>query len=114
MDGCTGTSSSKNSVALKLKNYLESKFKRVLSLWAPTILWSMLARGDIDGIVFYNSEGDDLYSGIIMAEEAGAIVMNFNGEKFTGMNSEPYIIACHPNNKKEFQKIVQDGLKKPI
>lgn len=46
----------------------------MLRLWAPTLQWCMLAKGDIDGIVLYNSEGDDLYSGILMVKEAGGLL----------------------------------------
>ena len=71
--------------------------------------WCMLAKGDIDGIVLYNSEGDDLYSGILMVKEAGGIVIDFDGNPFTGMKEEPYLIACHPDNKEELLQIVREG-----
>ncbi|NDI35528.1 inositol monophosphatase family protein [Chengkuizengella sediminis] len=99
-----------NPEAMRLKQFLDLKFKRTLSLWAPSILWAMLARGDIDGIILYNSEGDDLYGGLLLAKEAGAIIMDFEGNSFEGMNSEPYIIACHPDHKEKFIEIVKDGL----
>lgn len=96
----------KEQRAMDLKHKLDLTFKRVLRLWAPSLLWCMLARGDLDGIVLYNSEGDDLYSGILMAKEAGAMVMDFSGDPFEGMNPEPYIIACHPKYKDEFLSLV--------
>lgn len=97
-------------IALHLKSHMDQSFKRVLRLWAPTLLWAMLARGDLDGIILYNSEGDDLYSGIVLALEAGAVVMNFDGTPFEGMNREPYIIACHPNVRETFLQYVQETL----
>jgi myo-inositol-1(or 4)-monophosphatase len=51
----------------------------MMRLWAPTLQWCMLAKGDIDGIVLYNSKGDDLYSGILMVKEAGGVVVDFEG-----------------------------------
>lgn len=54
--------------AVKLRQFIDLKFKRMMRLWAPTFQWCMLAKGDIDGIVLYNSEGDDLYSGILMVQ----------------------------------------------
>lgn len=99
----------KEPTAMRLKHALDAEFKRALRLWAPSIQWCMLARGDLDGIVLYNSEGDDLYSGILMAKEAGAVVMNFEGEDFVGMSPEPYIIACHPDHKEQFLEIVKRG-----
>lgn len=97
-------------IAVKLRQFIDVKFKRMMRLWAPTLQWCMLAKGDIDGIVLYNSEGDDLYSGILMVKEAGGIVIDFEGNPFTGMNKEPYLIACHPDHKQELIKIVREGL----
>jgi myo-inositol-1(or 4)-monophosphatase len=70
----------------------------------------MLAKGDLDGIILYNSEGDDLYSGILMVKEAGGVVIDFEGNPFTGMNEEPYLIACHPDNKEYFLSMINKGL----
>ncbi|WP_018131841.1 inositol monophosphatase family protein [Effusibacillus pohliae] len=100
----------KHSEAMRLKQHLDGQFKRVLRLWAPSLLWCMLARGDLDGIVLYNSEGDDLYAGILMAREAGAAVIDFDGKPFSGINAEPYIIACHPDRGETFLQIVRTGL----
>lgn len=43
--------------AVQLRQKLDQSCKRMLSLWAPTLVWCMLARGMIDVIVLYNSEG---------------------------------------------------------
>lgn len=96
--------------AVHLRQFIDVRFKRMMRLWAPTLQWCMLAKGDIDGIVLYNSEGDDLYSGILMVKEAGGIVIDFEGNPFIGMNEEPYIIACHPDHKHELLRIVREGL----
>lgn len=96
--------------AVNLRQCMDLKFKRMMRLWAPTLQWCMLAKGDIDGIVLYNSEGDDLYSGLLMVKEAGGIVVDFDGNPFTGMKEEPYVIACHPDNKEELLHIVREGL----
>ncbi|CAH1207331.1 Fructose-1, 6-bisphosphatase/inositol-1-monophosphatase [Paenibacillus sp. JJ-223] len=96
--------------AVKLRSYLDVSFKRMMRLWAPTLQWCMLAKGNIDGIVLYNSEGDDLYSGVLMAQEAGATVMDFQGNAFKGRNTEPYLIACHPEHRDYFLNTVREGL----
>ncbi|WP_256762142.1 inositol monophosphatase family protein [Cohnella sp. WQ 127256] len=96
--------------AVQLRQFIDINFKRMMRLWAPTLQWCMLAKGDIDGIILYNSEGDDLYSGVLMVKEAGGIVIDFEGNPFTGMNEEPYIIACHPDHKEELINIVKQGL----
>ncbi|AJS58805.1 inositol monophosphatase family protein [Paenibacillus sp. IHBB 10380] len=96
--------------AVKLRQYIDINCKRMMRLWAPTIQWCMLAKGDLDGIILYNSEGDDLYSGILMVKEAGGIVIDFEGNPFNGMNEEPYLIACHPDNKEYFLSMINKGL----
>ncbi|MFD1177830.1 inositol monophosphatase family protein [Paenibacillus puldeungensis] len=96
--------------AVTLRQHIDLNCKRMMRLWAPTLQWCMLAKGDIDGIVLYNSAGDDLYSGILMVKEAGGIVTDFEGNPFTGMKTEPYIIACHPDHKDELIKVVKEGL----
>ncbi|OUS76107.1 inositol monophosphatase [Paenibacillus sp. MY03] len=99
-----------DSRAVKLRQFIDVNFIRMMRLWAPTLQWCMLAKGDIERIILYNSEGDDLYSGILMVKEAGGIVIDFDGNPFTGMKEEPYIIACHPDHKQELLRIVKEGL----
>lgn len=99
-----------DATAVKLRNHIDMNFKRMMRLWAPTLQWCMLAKGDLDGIILYNSEGDDLYSGILMVKEAGGIVVDFEGNPFTGMKEEPYLIACHSDHKNDLLKVVRAGL----
>ena len=99
-----------DSRAVKLRQFIDIRVKRMIRLWAPTLQWCMLAKGDIDGIILFNSEGDDLYSGILMVKEAGGIVIDFEGNPFNGMNEEPYLIACHPDQKQQLLRVVREGL----
>ncbi|ANE48133.1 inositol phosphatase [Paenibacillus swuensis] len=101
----------KDAGALLLRQFEEHTFKRILRLWAPTLVWCMLAKGTIDGIIVYNSEGDDLYSGVLMVKEAGGVVMDFEGKDFTGMSTEPYLIACHPRDRELMLQLVSEGVK---
>ncbi|CAM4405259.1 inositol monophosphatase [Paenibacillus alkaliterrae] len=96
--------------AVKLRHYIDVNTKRMMRLWAPTLQWCMLARGDLDGIIVYNSEGEDLYSGLLMVKEAGGIVIDYEGTPFTGMRSQPYLIACHPTHQDYFLNMVREGL----
>lgn len=96
--------------AVSLRQYIDIHFRRMIRLWAPTLQWCMLAKGDLGGIILYNSEGDDLYSGILMVKEAGGVVVDFEGNSFSGMCNEPYLVACHPDNKDYFLQLVQKGL----
>lgn len=101
----------KNETFTNIKQHLDMQFKRVLRLWAPSLLWCMLARGDLDGIVLFNSEGEDLYAGLLMAKEAGADIFDYKGNE-AGFEriSEPYLIACHPRQRDTFLQIVQTAL----
>ena len=97
--------------AVQLRQHLDLKCKRMLRVWAPTLVWCMLAKGDAEAIVLYNSEGEDLYSGVLMVQEAGGHVMDFQGRPFQGMCEEPYLIACHPDYTEEWLQIVKQGLR---
>ncbi|MCJ8013233.1 inositol monophosphatase [Paenibacillus sp. KQZ6P-2] len=96
--------------AVQLRHFIDVRCKRMMRLWAPTLQWCMLAKGDLDGIVLYNSEGDDLYSGILMVKEAGGAVIDFDGNPFNGMSTEPYMIACHPDHQQQLLQLVREGL----
>lgn len=100
----------KEQRAMRLKHHLDLVSKRVLRVWAPTLVWCMMARGDLDGVVLYNSEGDDLYAGLLLLQEAGGAVITFAGEPFVGMSAEPYLIGCHPERKEELLVVVKAGL----
>lgn len=98
--------------AVRLRHYIDVNTKRMMRLWAPTLQWCMLARGDLDGIMVYNSEGEDLYSGLLLAEEAGAVVLDFEGHPYANSRHRPYLIACHPAHTDYFLKMVHVGLGK--
>ena len=98
--------------AVNLRQYIDLNCKRMIRLWAPTIQWCMLANGDLDGIILYNSPGEDLLPGILMVKEAGGIVIDYEGNDATGLEEFPYLIACHPNKKEILMDLVNEGLKK--
>ncbi|MFF2888236.1 inositol monophosphatase family protein [Paenibacillus sp. NPDC057967] len=98
--------------AVQLRHYIDVHTKRMMRLWAPTLQWSMLARGDLDAIMVYHSEGEDLYSGILLAMEAGAVVVDFEGNPFSGSADQPCLIACHPEHMSTFMSMVAEGMKR--
>ncbi|MDR6882805.1 inositol monophosphatase [Bacillus sp. 3255] len=105
--------------ALKLRHHLEHSLKRVLRVWAPSLTWAMLARGDLHGIVLYNSEGEDLYAGLLLAQEAGVKVTDFAGRQLAVLGGAapqeaelpPCIVAAVPAYHDELLRLVQDALK---
>lgn len=68
--------------ARALRFVLESGARRVLSLWAPLVGWTMLARGDIDGFVGYEPEAVDLPAGALIAREAGLELRALDGTPY--------------------------------
>ncbi|MCH7321541.1 inositol monophosphatase [Solibacillus sp. MA9] len=99
-----------DSNAVRLRQFIDLNSKRMIRLWAPTIQWCMLAKGDLDGIILFNSPGEDLLSGVLMVKEAGGIVIDFDGNDFTGSEKFPFLIACHPNKKEVLIDLVNNGL----
>ncbi|WP_313957964.1 inositol monophosphatase family protein [Paenibacillus xylanexedens] len=57
--------------AVNLRQHLDVRFKRMMRLWAPTLQWCMLAKGDIDGIILYNSEGAIYIRGYLWLKKQG-------------------------------------------
>lgn len=93
-------------VAARLRERLDHKVKRMLRLWAPSLLWCMLARGDLDEIVLYDSVGEDLYGGLLLAQEAGVWTMDFDGRTFKGKPPTPYILACRPEDRETSCRLI--------
>jgi myo-inositol-1(or 4)-monophosphatase len=74
--------SSDDVTAQALKLTLTRRSRRLLELWAPLTCWTMLARGDIDGIVGYRIGEIDLHAGVLIATESGVTVTQFTGAPF--------------------------------
>ena len=87
-------------VASGLRSSLEGQCARMLQLWAPLVAWTMLARGDIDGIVGYLPEIVDLPAGALLAAEAGAELRRLDGRPYAmGIDrpaSELGFVAARP------------------
>ncbi|NQX62380.1 inositol monophosphatase family protein [Paenibacillus qinlingensis] len=108
--------------ALALRHHLEYSVKRVMRLWAPSLVWAMLARGDLHGVVLYNSEGEDLYAGLLLAQEAGVKVTDFSGNPIAFLGGTAvveaadgdgaiYLVAAVPAYHAELLQLVQEALK---
>ncbi|MFB4160868.1 inositol monophosphatase [Geomicrobium sp. JSM 1781026] len=102
--------------AVLLRQHIDTYCKRMIRTWAPTLVWNMLAKGKLDGIVLYDSEGYDLYSGMLMVKEARGEIIDFDGRDVSQMLSRPKLIACHANKKSQMLQLVNEGLqsKEPI
>lgn len=65
-----------------IKNKLSLNFRRVISSWAPSLDWALLAFGGIDALISFESELEDMYAGFLIAKEAGVKILNFDGCDF--------------------------------
>lgn len=84
---------SKETKAVEIEHLLSSKFSRVFKLWAPSLDWCLLASGRIDALISYNSELEDMFAGLLIAQEAGIKVCDFNGKIYQKGDSK--IIASN-------------------
>jgi myo-inositol-1(or 4)-monophosphatase len=98
--------------AFRLKQTLDHRAKRVLRLWAPSLAWCMLARGDLDAMVVYRSEGLDLFAGLLIAMEAGAEVCSLDGKPLKALSGKVSLVACRPERMRDILKLVEEGLGK--
>ena len=89
-----------DSLALDIKSRLDHQARRVLRLWAPLLGWAMLARGDIDGVVGYQTGVIDLPAGAILAQEAGLEIRALDGgpydEDIDGPDESRSFVCAHP------------------
>lgn len=79
--------------AKEIEYVLSEKFTRVLKMWAPSLDWCLLALGKTDVLVSYESELEDMFAGLLIAQEAGIKVCNFDGGKYRSGNNK--IIASN-------------------
>ncbi|NGQ96820.1 inositol monophosphatase [Brevibacillus sp. SYP-B805] len=61
--------------------------KRLMRTIAPALDWCLLAHGWIDYVLFHRSNLMDVAAGILIAQEAGALVTDWQGEPY---RSQPY------------------------
>jgi myo-inositol-1(or 4)-monophosphatase len=66
-----------------VQGLLRAAVKRVLTNWAPALDWCLVAEGRVDALVSLDSEPEDLHAGVLIAQEAGAIVTDFAGRPYT-------------------------------
>lgn len=67
--------------------------KRVLQEWATAYYLCLLASGRIEGIISNGAELYDFAAGKLIAEEAGAIVTDFEGNQEHGQENNTFVIS---------------------
>ncbi|WP_164491791.1 inositol monophosphatase family protein [Staphylospora marina] len=99
-----------DSRGMRLKHHLDKCCKRVFRLWAPSLAWCMLARGDLDAVVVYRSGGLDLFAGLLVAMEAGSEVRWVDADRSPGLNGPVSLVAAKPGRMDEIWSLVREGL----
>lgn len=91
--------------ANQVEQKVSANFTRVLRMWAPALDWCLLAQGKIDALISYESEREDLLAGLLIAQEAGVEVYNFDGRKYQYGNNK--IIASRRESIKRNLEFVK-------
>jgi myo-inositol-1(or 4)-monophosphatase len=75
---------------------LDRRFKRRLSLWSPSVDWSLLVKGRTGALFSYKNEPEDLLCGVLIAAEAGAVVTDFAGQQVTDITTADSLVVAAP------------------
>jgi len=78
--------------------------KRYMENWSPLLDFSMLASGKIEVIISENSELHDILAGKLIAKEAGAVIIDLDGNIEIEDKNTTFICA---NNKELADKILK-------
>jgi len=108
--GHAKTNNTSDMKAQKIEQILSDKFSRVLKMWAPSLDWCLLALGKINTLISYESELEDMFAGLLIAQEAGIGIYNFDGNPYQSGNNK--IIAVHENLEDNFLQLLKSFTKK--
>ena len=103
-----GYGAQESFISSLLTSFLMEKSARLLTNWAPSLDWCMLSEGLIDLLIAYQPGPFDLPAGMLIADEAGAIGMDWTGARCSmhsnhlvaavdeGLLSDmqPHLLAC--------------------
>jgi myo-inositol-1(or 4)-monophosphatase len=100
----------RDRTASTLRSLLAGYARRVLELWAPLCAWTMLARGDIEGIVGYRIGELDLHAGALIASMTGIEIRAFDGTpfntRFCGFEENRSLVAAAPERIDELLSLI--------
>lgn len=87
---------------------LERRFKRTLSLWAPSVDWSLLVGGRTGALFAYQNELEDLLCGVLIAAEAEAVIMDFSGREVTDVSVTDTLVIAAPEVAKYVGEVLRE------
>lgn len=110
--------SARDRTASALRMALREYARRVLELWAPLCAWTMLARGDIEGIIGYRIGELDLHAGALIAGMTGIEIRAFDGTpfdtRFESLDENRRLVASTPERIGDLLDLVSDQALNPI
>jgi len=84
----------------RIRGALETRFKRVLQTWAPSIDWVLLAHGGIGAVMAYRNGAEDLIGGMLLAAEVGYRVVDSRTEPTGELGTDVVVVgADQPTNE---------------
>lgn len=102
-----GYTAPKDAELLALKARLDAATRRVLGLWAPGIGFAMVARGTADAVVVTAEDQPiDLLAGLLVATEAGAVVLDDAGGAIDPAALPARWILAHPAVAEDLRAVV--------
>ncbi|MDQ2715140.1 MAG: inositol monophosphatase [Chloroflexota bacterium] len=119
---CNATSDLQRAVIASIQGYLaladlskavqqvlQDRVKRVVTNWAPSLDWCLLAEGRIAALVSLDSEREDQLAGTCIAQEAGVLVTDLTGSPYH--SSMPRLLAAgHPVLHETLRQLLLDTI----
>ena len=99
-------------VAKSMSKLINAKHKRVSWNWSVACDLCMLANGKIESVINDDTEIHDYAAGKLIAQEAGAKVIDFSGKKETDYTNSKFIISNTNKTNKYFFEIIKPLQKK--
>ncbi|HLG78079.1 MAG TPA: inositol monophosphatase family protein [Ktedonobacteraceae bacterium] len=99
----------------RLRHSLHMQCRRVLDTWSPALDWCLVACGKADLVVAISEQPVVPDAGILLLEEAGGRITDFQGESFTGVNQRCIVGSNGTEIHERFLQLVQNtsGEKEP-
>jgi myo-inositol-1(or 4)-monophosphatase len=79
--------------------------KRVMHEWSTAYCLCLLAAGRIEGMISNGAEIYDFAAGKLIAEEAGAIVTDFDGQQEHDEGNDAFVVGCTEEIHNELLKV---------
>ena len=94
------TNNSVRQIQIKSVDYLSSRVSKIRMVGAACIDYSSVASGKADGLISITRNPWDIYPGLLLCQEAGAIITDLNGDVYK-FGASGVIIASNKDLSQE-------------